>query len=161
MSQSLDSESAIGDFAGQSPAEKSGLEQLESMLSGETPPPAMAETLSFRLSHCEYGLAVFTCEPQERHLNPLGTVHGGLAATLLDSCLGCAVHTTLKPGEGYTTIDLNVKYLRPILPTTGQLRAEGRIVHRGRRMATAEGKLLGPDGKVYAHGGTTCMVFPP
>ena len=122
------------------------------MMSGELPPPAMATTLGFALRECEVGRAVFACVPQVSHLNPLGTVHGGLAATLLDSCLGCAVHTTLEPGEGYTTIDLNVKYLRPILPDTGELRAVGTIVHRGRRMATAEGVLTGADGKIYALG---------
>ena len=154
-------ETVIGDLAARSPAAQTGLEQLRAMISGELPPPAMAKTLNFRLAECETGRAVFVCVPESRHLTPLGTIHGGLAAPLLDSCLGCAVHTTLDPGEAYTTIDLNVKFLRPILPDTGELKAEGKIVHRGRRMATAEGRLFGPDGKIYAHGGTTCMIFPP
>ena len=106
------------------------------------------------------GEAEFVCTPGERHTNPLGTVHGGLAATLLDSAMGCAVHTTLEPGIGYTTAELKINYIRAMTPQTGPVHAVGKVVHVGRQMAVAEGRLTGADGRLYATGSTTCLVFP-
>ena len=98
--------------------------------------------------------------PQFRHYNPIGTVHGGVAATLLDSCMSCAVQTTMQAGTGYTTLEIKVNMVRPITETTGLIRAEGRSLHTGRRSATAEGKILDSNGTLLAHGTTTCIVFP-
>ena len=106
------------------------------------------------------GLAVFTVTPEYRHYNPIGAVHGGLAATLLDSCMGCAVHTHLKAGTGYTTLEFKVNFVRGVTDQSGLLRAEGRSLYVGRRSATAEGKLMDANGTLLAHGTTTCLVFP-
>ncbi len=138
----------------------SGLALFQAMLAGEVPPPSIAETLDFRLVDADHGRAVFEGAPSIAVYNPLGTVHGGWAMTLLDSCVGCAVHTTLQPGERYTTLELKTNFVRPITAKTGAMRAEGAIIHRGRRTATAEGRLVDADGKLYAHATTTCMVFP-
>ena len=97
--------------------------------------------------------------PDDRMMNPIGSVHGGIAATLLDSCMGCAVHTTLEPGQGYTTAQLNIHYLRAMQPGMGIVRATGTVIHRGRKQSTAEGKLYGADGKLIAHGTTTCLIL--
>ena len=105
------------------------------------------------------GRAVFECTPSEYHYNPIGVVHGGLAATLLDSALGCAVHSTLAAGAGYSTVELHVNLVRPITMQTGRMRCEAEIVHVGRSMATAQGRLTDAAGKLYAHGTTTCMIF--
>jgi uncharacterized protein (TIGR00369 family) len=106
------------------------------------------------------GRAVFQGEPRREHLNPLGSIHGGYTATLLDSCMACAVHSTLPAGTGYTTVEIKINYVRPLLEATGPVRAEGRIIQPGRRIATAEGRLVDAAGKLYAHGTTTCLVFP-
>ncbi|TNE35965.1 MAG: PaaI family thioesterase, partial [Alphaproteobacteria bacterium] len=116
-------------------------------------------TLDFDLVEISHGKAVFRGNPGEKHLNPLGTVHGGYAATLLDSALGCAIHTVLEPGERYTTVDLNVKYLRAMMPGMGPVTATAEVVHKGRKIATSEARLVGEDGKIYATGNTTCAVF--
>ena len=105
-------------------------------------------------------MAVFAGTPAEYHYNPIGVVHGGFAATLFDSALGCAVHTTLKPGFAYTTVELKVNYVRPLLMSTGPVEAEGKIIHVGARLATAEARVTDSTGKLYAHGSTTCMIFP-
>ena len=107
------------------------------------------------------GFAQFALNPDARMLNPLGSVHGGIAATLLDSCMGCAVHTTLPPGTGYTTAQLNVHYLRPMRPGMGRVRAVGTVLHRGRTQSTAEGKLLDASGRMLAHATTTCLILTP
>ena len=138
----------------------SGLQTLHAMLAGDLPYPPIAETLDFQLIEADYGKAVFQGTPQLRHYNPLGSVHGGWYATLLDSALGCAVHTTLPPGMGYTTAEVSVNIVRAATTRTGPLRAIGQIVHSGRQLATAEARIVGPDGKLYAHGTTTCLVFP-
>jgi len=130
------------------------------MIAGEIPPPPIAKTLGFLLVAVEEGYALFEGEASEWHYNPIGVVHGGLAATLLDSALGCCVHTMLPQGVGYTTLQLNVNLVRAITQNTGKLRCEGRVVHNGRQMATAEATLKDVNGKVYAHGTTTCLVFP-
>jgi uncharacterized protein (TIGR00369 family) len=108
----------------------------------------------------EPGRAVFAIEPMEYHYNPIGSVHGGVACTLLDSAMGCAVHTTLPAGVGYTTAELKVNLVRAITSATGLLEAEGKVIHRGNRLATAEGFLRDMDGRLYAHGTSTCVILP-
>ena len=119
----------------------------------------IGKTLDFLLVHVEKGHAVFQGTPALAHFNPLGTVHGGWFATLLDSALGCAVHTMMPPGRGYTTAELSVNIVRALTLKVPRVRAEGRVIHCGRQLATAEARLVGPDGTLYAHGTTTCLVF--
>ncbi len=138
---------------------KTGLEVLQAMLRGELPYPPIAKTLDFSLMAVGEGTAVFQGTPRLEHYNPLGSVHGGWFATLLDSALGCAVHTMMPPGRGYTTAELGVNLVRAITTKVPRVRAEGRIVHCGRQLATAEARLVGPDGTLYAHATTTCLVF--
>jgi uncharacterized protein (TIGR00369 family) len=138
--------------------EMTGMEQLQSIIDGGVQPP-IGQTLEFELTEIHPGKAIFTGYPGEKHLNPIGTVHGGYAATLLDSALGCAIHTVLTPGERYTTVDLNVKYLRAILPGMGKVTATAEVVHKGRKIATSEARLVGEDGKLYATGNTTCAIY--
>jgi len=144
-------------------AGKTGLQALQAMLAGELPYAEIAKTLDFTLIEVGDGLAVFQGTPLARHMNPLGTVHGGWAATLLDSALGCSVHTKMPAGRAYTTAELSVNYVKAILPKVTRVRAEGRVIHCGRQLATAEARLVGPDGTLYAHATTTCLVFdiPP
>ena len=137
----------------------SGLELLLEMAAGRLPGPPIMETLDFRLAEVEHGRAVFEGVPQFKHYNPLGTVHGGYTATLLDSCMGCAVHSTLPKGIGYTTLEFKVTLIRPLLKDTGLVRAEGKILNSGRRAATAEGRVTDSNGKLLAHATTTCLVF--
>lgn len=138
----------------------SGLEYMQALIAGQFPPPPVAVLLNFRLAEVASGRAVFVCEPGEYHYNPIGVVHGGLIATLLDSALGCAVHTTLPAGVGYTTLELHVNFVRPLTKDTGEIRCEGTVLHAGKRMATAEAKVFDRDGRLYGHGTTTCMIFP-
>jgi uncharacterized protein (TIGR00369 family) len=138
----------------------SGLEFLRRIVDGRLPRPPITETLGFDLAEVSPGFALFTMTPQFRHYNPIGTVHGGVAATLLDSCMSCAVQTTIEAGLGYTTLEIKVNMVRPITEKTGPVRAEGRALHTGRRSATAEGKILDAAGTLLAHGTTTCIVFP-
>src|SRR5215510_14085579 len=137
-----------------------GLGFLKAIVNGTVPNPPISELLGFHLIEVEEGRAVFEGVPEFRHYNPIGTVHGGFAATLLDSAVGCAVHTTLAKGEAYTTLELKLNMVRPLTDKTGEVRAEGRIIHRGRTVATAEGHLKDAAGKLYAHATTTCMIFP-
>ncbi|MEU4830463.1 PaaI family thioesterase [Streptosporangium sp. NPDC023615] len=142
-------------------ADLSGLEFLERLVDGRIAPPPIAGTLGFRMIHVERGLAVFEGETGEHLYNPLGSVHGGYLATLLDSALGCAVMSELPPGKAYTTVQLGVNMVRPVFGHSGPLRCEGRTLHVGRTVATAEAKVVGEgDGKLYAHATTTCSVFP-
>ncbi len=136
-----------------------GLDLLRALMDGLLPGAPIAGLLGFRLTMVEHGRVVFEGEPDEGHLNPLGTVHGGYAATLLDSCMGCAVHSTLDAGQGYTTLELKIGYARAILPGKGTVRAEGTVLSAGRRAGFAEGKLLAADGRLLAFGSTTCLVF--
>lgn len=138
----------------------SGLELLQKIVSGELPSPPIAEVLGFRLAKVERGFAMFEFEPAEFHYNPIGVVHGGVAGVLLDSAMGCSVQSTLPAGSSYTTLEFKVNLVRAVTMDTGPMRAEGRIVHVGSRMGTAEGRLLDRADKVYAHGTTTCLVFP-
>jgi uncharacterized protein (TIGR00369 family) len=137
----------------------SGLEALQLIASGELPPPPIAMTLGFGPIEVEEGRATFTIEPAEFHYNPIGVVHGGLAMTLLDSCMGCAVHSQMPAGSAYTTLEAKTNLVRAITADTGKLRAIGKTVHVGKRMATAEGRLEDASGKLYAHATTTCIVL--
>jgi uncharacterized protein (TIGR00369 family) len=139
---------------------RSGLEFLTDMVNGKIPQPPMCATLGFQLVEVSESFAAFEGMPEFRHYNPIGTVHGGFAATLLDSALGCAVFSTMAKGESWTTLELKLNLVRPISKDTGQMRAEGRIIHRGRTVASADGTLKDRAGKLYAHASTTCMIFP-
>ena len=136
-----------------------GLELMQAILNGELPYAAIAKTLDFVLVSVSKGLATFQGTPGPQLLNPLGTVHGGWFATLLDSALGCAVHTMMPPGRSYTTAELGVNLVKAITPKVQRVRAEGKVIHCGRQLATAEARLVGPDGTLYAHATTTCLVF--
>ncbi len=136
-----------------------GMQVFERMFAGELPYPPIGETLDFLPIEVEPGRAVFQGRPMFRHYNPLGTVHGGWMATLLDSCVGCAVHSMLPAGKAYTTAELKINYVRPVTTRVPLVRAIGTVIHLGGRMATAAGRLVGPDAKLYAHASTTCFVF--
>jgi uncharacterized protein (TIGR00369 family) len=137
----------------------SGLEFLRAIIDGRLPAPPITETLGFALSEVAPGFALFTMTPAFKHYNPIGTVHGGVAATLLDSCMSCAIQTNLPPGTGYTTLEFKVNLVRPITDKTGPIRAEGRSLHIGRRSGTAEGRITDAGGALFAHATTTCLIF--
>ena len=144
----------------ESGARMDGLSYLRAIAAGELPPPPIAVLLNFSVVEVERGRAVFAGEPAEEHYNPIGSVHGGLAATLIDSATGCAVHSTLPAGVGYTTLGLEVKFVRPIGRETERVRAEAQVVHRGRRQATAEARLIDPaTEKLLATATTTCLII--
>jgi uncharacterized protein (TIGR00369 family) len=137
-----------------------GLDYIRAIADGSHPPPPIASMLGFEIVAAEHGRAVFAMEPAEWMYNPIGSVHGGVAATILDSCMGCAVHTTLAAGVGYTTSDLQVRYIRAMRASTGRVLAEGSVVHAGRRTATAEGRLFTEsDGTLLAHASTACLIL--
>jgi uncharacterized protein (TIGR00369 family) len=138
----------------------SGLEFIQGILEGRFPPPPITAALKFELTLVEHGRAVFEGVPEFAFYNPIGVVHGGYAATLLDSCMGCAVQTTLPAGQAYTTLEFKINFVRAITDQTGRVRAEGRVIHPGNRAATAEGHLYDARGKLLAHATTTCLVFP-
>ncbi len=141
-------------------AEWSGLQLMQAMLNGEIPYASIARTLDFMLLEVSAGHSVFQGTPGMDHLNPMGTVHGGWYATLLDSALGCAVHSSLPAGRAYTTAELGINLVKAIQPgKVTRVRAVGEIVHCGRQLATAQARLVGPDGTLYAHASTTCLVF--
>ena len=140
-------------------AGKSGLEVMQALLRGEIPPPPISHTLGFLLVKAEAGHVIFQGTPGPQYLNPMGTIHGGWYATLLDSALGCAVATMLPAGRGYTTAELGVNLVRAIGSKAPRVRAEATVLHCGRQLATAQARLYGPDGTLYAHGTTTCLVF--
>jgi uncharacterized protein (TIGR00369 family) len=137
----------------------SGIEMLAAMIAGKLPRAPISETLDFLLIRIEPGIALFQGRPHLAHYNPLGSVHGGWFATLLDSAMGCAVQSTLPAGKGYTTMEFKVNLVRALTEAIPVVRAEGKVVHSGRSSATAEARLFGPDGKLYAHATTTCLVF--
>ena len=143
--------------------ELSGLEQMRGMIDGRFPRPPISKLLDFALVEADEGHVVFQATPGFDHYNPLGSVHGGYASTLLDSCMGCAVHTRLKPGQGFTTLELKVNFIRAMKVGTGPVRAIGDIIHVGGQTATAEGRVIDAEGKLLAHGSTTCLIFrlPP
>lgn len=140
-------------------SQRSGLDLMRGLLAGELPFPTISKTLDFMRIEVEHGRAVFQGTPGPAHLNPMGSVHGGWFATLLDSALGCCVHAALPQGKGYTTLELKVNLIRALTPKVQRVRAIGQVVHVGNQTATAEARLVGPDGKLYAHGTTTCLVF--
>jgi uncharacterized protein (TIGR00369 family) len=136
-----------------------GKEYMTALMRGEMPAPPIAVLMGFRITEIGEGGVVMVLDPSERTYNPLGTVHGGVAATVLDSVMGCAVHTTLPPGRGYTTLEIKINYLRAMSEQTGPVRAEGKLVHAGRSTAMAEGRIVDSTGKIYAAGSTTCLLF--
>ena len=137
-----------------------GLEFLTRIQAGRIPPPPMMVLLGFDVAEIERGRVVFAATPTGAHYNPAGMVHGGYAATMLDSAMTCAVQSTLAPGLACTTVDLNIHYTRGATADTGLLRAEGKVVHAGRQIATAEGRVTDPQGRVIAHATTSCLIFP-
>ena len=140
-------------------AGKSGLELMHAMLRGEIPRASIGETMDFVLISVQLGEAIFQGTPNAKHLNPMGTVHGGWDATLLDSAVGCAVHTMMPAGRGYTTAELSVNLVRGAVPGKEPLRVIGKVLHCGKQLATAEGRIVDAAGKLYAHATTTCLVF--
>ena len=137
----------------------SGFEFLQKIVAGELPQPPLASLMDFQIVELAEGRAVFAVNPAEYHYNPIGVVHGGLAATLLDSAMGCAVHSMLPAGTGYTTLELKVNFIRAMTAETGRVRAEGKLIHLGARTATAEGRVIDESGKLYAHATTTCLIL--
>ena len=139
----------------------SGLEYMRKMMTGELPPSGMVQLLNLKLVEVSEGRAVFTVQPDERHYNGLGIAHGGLAAALLDSALGCAINAMMPAGKIFTTLEMKINYVRPITRERGELRCEANMIHAGGRVATAEGRIMDEDGKLYAHGTATCILFRP
>ncbi len=138
----------------------SGMAYLQAIMRGELPAPPIARLLGFTLAELVEGHAVFTVTPAEYHYNPIGVVHGGLAATLCDSAMGCAIQSTLAAGAGYTTLELKVNFVRALTIQTGPVRCVGKVIHGGKRVATAEARIVDGAGKLYAHATTTCLIFP-
>jgi uncharacterized protein (TIGR00369 family) len=151
----------MSDATSRSPAEMTGLELIQNMVAGTAPPAAIGKLMAMRAGAAGEGWVEFIGTPGREHYNPVGSVHGGYAATLLDSCMACAVHTTLPAGVSYTTVDLNITYLRAMTDRTGDVTARGEIIISGRRIATARGTLTDSAGKIIATGTTTCLVLEP
>ena len=138
-----------------------GLSFIRGIIEGRHPAPPFAQASDIDLIEAEEGRVVFSGRPSTRFFNPLGTVHGGWTATILDSAMACAAHATLKPGEGYTTLELKLNYVRPVMPESGTVRCEGRLIHRGGSVITTEGSLHDEAGRLLAHGTETCLVLRP
>lgn len=141
-------------------AHSTGLQLLQRVVAGDYPAPSIAARMNFALVEVDEGRAVFRGLPGERHLNPLGGVHGGWAATIMDSALGCCIHATLGIGEAYSTAEMKINYTRPITPRTGIVSCEGKVVHRGRTLAVSEARLTDAEGRLLAFGTETCSIFP-
>lgn len=139
--------------------EMTGLQFVQGLADGTLPLNTIARTLGYDITEAESGRVIVTATPRDIHLNPAGTVHGGLAATMLDSCMGLAIQSTLDRGIGSTTLEFKVSFVRPITPETGPIKAEGRVISRGRRIGTAEGHVTDLDGRLLVHGTTTCLIF--
>jgi len=139
--------------------EMTGLEFVQGLAQGTLPLNMMAQTLDYDITEAENGRVVVTANPKEIHLNPWGTVHGGLAATMLDSCMGLAIQSTLDKSIASTTLEFKISFVRPITPETGPIRAEGAVISRGRRVGTAEGRVIDRDGRLLVDGTTTCLIF--
>jgi uncharacterized protein (TIGR00369 family) len=139
---------------------ESGIDFLRGMIAGRHPHPPICKVIGFHFIAAEPGRIVLEALPELRHYNPIGTVHGGFHATLLDTASGAAIFTLLAKGESWTTLELKLNFVRPITQNTGPMRAEGRVIHRGRTVATSEGDLKDASGQLYAHATTTCMIFP-
>ena len=157
MTRAAEDEKPTGDAEAR--VDLSGLEYMRQLMTGEREPSGMARLMNMRLVEVEVGRAVFTVEPDERHYNGLGIAHGGLAATLLDSALGCAINTMMPAGRVFTTLEMKINYVRPMRRETGEVRCEAEVLHAGSRVATAEGRIVDAAGKLYAHGTATCMLF--
>jgi uncharacterized protein (TIGR00369 family) len=138
----------------------SGLEFVQGLADGTLPLNTMAQTLGYDIAEAANGRVIATAVPNAAQLNPAGTVHGGLAATLLDTCMGLAVHSTLEKGVSQTTLEFKISLVRPITPDTGPIKAEGIVMSRGQRIGTAEGRVTDAAGRLLAHGTTTCLIFP-
>src|SRR5689334_1141896 len=139
--------------------EMTGLEFVQGLASGLLPLNTIAQTLGYDIAEAEHGRVVVVAEPDGRLLNPAGTVHGGFSATLLDSCMGLAIQSTLEKGISQTTLEFKISLVRPITPDTGKIQAEGIVLSKGRRIGTAEGRITDRDGRLLAHGTTTCLIF--
>jgi uncharacterized protein (TIGR00369 family) len=161
METDMDAPKRIGVATREEIAGLSGLEMLQAMIEGRLPAAPIGATMGFRLVEVAPGRSVFESEPGPNLLNPLGCMHGGVALTLIDSAAGCAVHTELEPGVGYTTVETKVNFTRPIPPDGGTIRCEGRVLTKGRQIATAEARLLSAEGKILAHGTSTLIILPP
>jgi uncharacterized protein (TIGR00369 family) len=149
----------FGNVSRETLATVQGRALLEGMMDGRYPAPPIAETLDFGMSAVGEGRCVFVGRPSRKHYNPSGSVHGGYAATLLDSAMGCAVHTMVPAGKGLTTLEIKINYVRPMFENTGEVRCEAGIINMGRSVATAEGRVLDAKGRILAHGTTTCLIF--
>jgi uncharacterized protein (TIGR00369 family) len=136
-----------------------GLEFVQGLVNGTLPLNTIARTLGYDITEVESGRVVVTAEPHDIHLNPAGTVHGGLAATMLDSCMGLAIQSTLPKGIGSTTLEFKISFIRPITPETGPIKAVGTVISRGRRIGTAEGRVTDGTGRLLVHATTTCLIF--
>jgi uncharacterized protein (TIGR00369 family) len=149
-----------GTVSAEQQKQMSGLEFVQGLANGTLPLNTMAQTLGYDVSEAVKGRVIVTAMPDATHLNPAGTVHGGVAATMLDTCMGLAIHSTLEKGLGSTTLEFKISLLRPITPETGLIKAEGVVLSCGRRVGTAEGRLTDQAGRLLAHGTTTCLIFP-
>jgi uncharacterized protein (TIGR00369 family) len=152
-------ERAYGTVSPERRQEMSGLEFVQGLADGTLPLNTIARTLGYDIAEAASGRVVVTAEPSDAHLNPAGTVHGGFSATLLDSCMGLALQSTLEKGYGQTTLEFKISLVRPMTPETGPIRAEGVVLHRGRRVGTAEGRITDSNGRLLAHGTTTCFIL--
>ena len=150
---------SYGTVAAEKQREMSGLEFVQGLADGVLPLNTMARTLGYDVIEAGNGHVVVTAEPKDIHLNPAGTVHGGLAAAMLDSCMGLAIQSTLDKGVGSTTLEFKISFIRPITPQTGPIKAEGTVINRGRRVGTAEGRVTDSKGRLLVHGTTTCLIF--
>lgn len=149
-----------GTVSAEEQKQMTGLEFVRGLASGELPLNTIAQTLGYDVSEAEKGRVLITLIPTNAHLNPAGTVHGGLTATLLDSCMGLAIRSTLDKEVSQTTLEFKISLVRPITPDTGEVRAEGKVLNCGRRIGTAEGRVVDSQGRLLAHGTTTCLIFP-
>ena len=150
---------SYGTVSAEQQKEMSGLEFVQGLVDGTLPLNSMAQTLGYGIVEAEKGRVVVAAEPNGAHLNPAGTVHGGFAATLLDTCMGLAVQTTLEKGVAQTTVEFKITLMRPITQDTGLIRAEGLVLSRGRRIGIAEGRITDRQGRLLVHGTTTCLIF--
>src|SRR6185437_1463 len=150
---------SYGTVSAEQRREMGGLAFVQGLANGTLPLNTIAQTLGYDISEAESGRVVVTLVPDDTHLNPSGTVHGGLAATLLDSAMGLAIWSTLEKGLGQTTLEFKISLIRPITPGMGVIQAEGTVLNRGRRVGTAEGRITDERGRLLAHGTTTCLIF--
>jgi len=157
--QSRDTNKIYGTVSADRRKEMSGLEFVQGLADGTLPLNTIAKTLGYDVTEAASGRVVITAVPGDIHLNPAGTVHGGFSATLLDSCMGLAVQSTLEKGVASTTLEFKISLVRAITPETGEIRAEGIVLNRGRRVGTAEGRITDGKGRLLAHGTTTCLIF--